>query len=173
MFVKYTKTKYVDAMVSFGKVRVSTYWQYIVDENPEVGDADEGQAGVLFLNNTGMKWTVPAEQLDLAAGSTPGHSRFSEPKVLEPGQKSYIVAAGGFNTFMYSLAETKQPSRELMEQFGYDAAVEILDIEAFGTHVAKNVPCVHSIQLLIRTSCHRCHDHDSDQGFDSSNRAPG
>lgn len=126
--------EFADSLVTTGQVRISTFWHFQADEKPEIGDPDEGQAGVLFRNNTGDPWHITASQLDSAAMSPEGHSRFTVSKTLPPGDESWIEAAGGFNTYMYSLTTADMPSKSLMSRLGYNAAVEICDLDQFCYH---------------------------------------
>ena len=134
MFIKYTNKKYATMMLEEGTVRLSTFWHFQADEKPEIGDPDEGQSGVVFHNDTLKEWTLEPELLDAAAMSVEGRSRFSEPKFLKPGQTSWIEAAGGFNTFMYSVTQAEAPSTTLMKRLGYDTAVEIKGFQSFVQH---------------------------------------
>ena len=137
MLIKFTKQKYVDALLNQGQVRLSTFWHFQADEKPEIGDPDEGESGFIFRNDTDEPWEIRPELLDAAAMSPEGYPRFSEPKTLPPGDESWIEAAGGFNTFMYSLTEAEAPSRSLMDQLGYDCALEVCDIGEFTKHTSQ------------------------------------
>lgn len=137
MFIKYINERHLDSILGDGRVRLSTFWHFMADEQPEIGDANEGQSGYMFLNNTAEPWEITPELLDAAAMSDEGHFRFSQPKFLPPGDESWVEAAGGFNTFMYSLTQADAPSTSLMERLGYDAAVEICDIAEFAKHTSQ------------------------------------
>ena len=130
-------------MLTDGKVRLSTFWNFMADERPAIGDADEGQSGYIFRNDTEKPWEITPKHLDAAARSEKDRPRFSEPKALAPGDESWIEAAGGFNTYMYSLTQADAPSTSLMKTLGYDAAVEICDIDAFSEHTS------HALKQLV------------------------
>ena len=131
LIIKYTNQKYVEAMLNEGKVRLSTFWDFQVHERAEVRDPDEGQSGFIFRNTQSAPWVITAEQLNLASMGVTERPRWKEPKTLMPGDEGWIEGAGGFNTFMYSSTTADAPSTQLMDKFGYDAAVEIVDIESF------------------------------------------
>lgn len=137
MFIKYTNEEHLAFMLDEGKVRLSTYWNFMAEEQPEIGDADEGQSGFIFRNDTSDPWEITPDLLDAAAMSDDGHSRYSASRILPPGDESWIEAAGGFNTFLYSLTEADAPSSSLMERLGYDVAVEVCDIEEFSKHTSQ------------------------------------
>lgn len=137
MYIKYTNKKFSDAFLSKGQVRISTFWDYKSNEKLEIGDSEEGQTGFIFFNNTKDPWEVAPELLDLAAMSSPGHSRYKESKIINQGDEGLIMAAGGFNTFMYSVTKADNPSKSLMEQFGYDTAIEIIDINKFAQFTSE------------------------------------
>jgi hypothetical protein len=124
-------------MLNQGQVLLSTFWHYQAHEKPEIGDPDEGQSGFIFLNDTDKPWEITPELLDAAAMSPKGYPRYSEPKTLPPGDESWIEAAGGFNTFMFSITEAEAPSKNLMEQLGYDCALEVCDIREFVNHTGQ------------------------------------
>lgn len=129
--------KYSDAMLNQGKVRLSTFWHYRADENAEIGDPDEGQSGYIFRNDTDEPWEITPDLLDAAAMSDEGFARYSEVKILLPGDESWIEGAGGFNTFMYSLTEANAPSKMLMDRLGYDSAIEICNFNEFANHTSQ------------------------------------
>lgn len=137
MFIKYTLEKYLNAMLSQGHVHISSFWHFRAHEDSEIGDPEEGQSGFMFRNDTNIPWEISPALLDAAAMSVAGRPRFNVSKTLMPCDESWIEAAGGFNTFMYSLSQAESPSTKLMRRLGYDAAVEIVDIEAFATHTAS------------------------------------
>ena len=124
-------------MLDQGNVYLSTFWHFQAHEIPEIGDPDEGQSGYIFFNDTDEPWVITPDLLDAAAMSPAGHPRFTDSKTLPPGDESWIEAAGGFNTFMYSLTEAAAPSRSLMERLGYDCAIEICDIDEFANHTSR------------------------------------
>ena len=123
-------------MLNLGNVYLSTFWDFQAHEIAEIGDPDEGQSGFIFFNDTDEPWIITPDLLDAAAMSSTGHPRFTESKILPPGDKSWIEAAGGFNTFMYSLTKAEAPSRSLMERLGYDCAIEVCDIDEFAKHTS-------------------------------------
>jgi len=137
MFIKYTREEFIDDMLKCGQVRISTYWDYRANEELEIGDSEEGQSGFIFYNDTNKPWKIEPHLLDAASISSPGHSRFKEPKILNPGDEGLILAAGGYNTYMYSVTKADHPSKSLMKQLGYNAAVEIEDIEAFAKYTSE------------------------------------
>lgn len=124
-------------MLNEGKVHLSTFWHFRAHEQAEIGDPDDGQVGFMFKNDTSDPWTIEPELLDAAAMSVPGHPRFHESKTLMPGDESWVEAAGGFDTFMYSLTEAAAPSKKLMERLGYDSAVEVTDVGSFMDHTGQ------------------------------------
>ena len=158
MFIKYTSKKYLRPLIEEGKVRLSTFWHFMADEKPEIGDADEGQSGVIFSNDTPEPWEISPELLDIAAMSDDGRFRFTESKILPPGDESWIEAAGGFNTFMFSLTEADAPSNGLMKRLGYDSAIEITDIDQFAKHTSGAL-----LQLAVRWSVGFCKNRDESQ----------
>ncbi len=137
MLIKYTYQEYIASMINEGSVYLRTYWHFRANETPEIGDPDEGQSGFIFFNDTDKPWVITPDLLDAAAMSPPGSPRFTESKTLPPGDESWIEAAGGFNTFMYSLTQASVPSRSLMARLGYDSAVEVCDIDEFSKHSAQ------------------------------------
>ena len=145
MIIKYTKAKYVDDMLNEGKVRISTFWHFSAHEQAEIGDPDEGQTRYAFRNDTEELWVLEPELLDAAALSVEGQPRHTEAKTLIPGDESWIEAAGGFNTFMYSLTEADSPSRSQMTRLDpeYDTAVEVIDLHGFANHTGS------ALQLLV------------------------
>jgi hypothetical protein len=125
---KYMQRRHADALLAFGTVRVGTLYEYREIERlgSEIGDmleamafCDLGKAELLQVRNSPRPLSHMGQFVwDMVATSP-------EADFVENFVPSYTAP----NQYMY--CATSEYSPEVMERFGYDTCVEIVDVARF------------------------------------------
>lgn len=135
---KHLKAKYADLLISEGSIRIGTMHEYKNIENQEIQDKREG--------NVTNKY-APTKVESFTAGSMK-YAPLELSRMLQPASKdaqsSTIIMMPGssittnltiHNCYIYCLSHSFE--KDVFE--GYDACVEILDIDKFNQILAENI----------------------------------
>lgn len=133
---KYMHTKFAMRMLAEGEIRLGTLYTFRDEERlgPEIGDREEG---TITLKKSGF--TI------VDTGVVGGVPPFLQTGIhAEPGTRLQIVARDGVgrreqdaDCWIYCTSDRFDP--EQMRHFGYDACVEIFDIEQFFFAISRKL----------------------------------
>jgi hypothetical protein len=128
-YFKYLESKWLDGMLKRGSLKIGTLNEYRKSEAAEIGDENEGK-GTGYSNVFQGIYSSSSEMPGLI-----GHAiklfDSTDITLKDVGVSSEMEFP---DTYIYSL--TKTPSKKVMEHFGYDACVEILDMGKFAGEMA-------------------------------------
>jgi hypothetical protein len=164
-FFKYTHSKYINAMLNNGQIRIGTLYEYREYENLEIGDVDEGYVklfthvdDLVVKDGDKLPGAFNHDLSDSLPTGTPAEYRYpfnvSGGGSMHLQNVTVVIKSTLPDVYMYCL--TTEPSEQKMKEFGYDTCIEVLDInnfvssiaielqkQGYGNGMATGNPCVY------------------------------
>ena len=125
---KYMTNQFAEELLSAGSIKIGTLYEYWQEEKlgSEIGDTREAMAFCTVLKND-------FDRVLSDADNTSTYATFVRRMIAEtPGARmSERFGAYYMPADMYTFCSSAKLSTQLMKEFGYDACVEIFDVDRF------------------------------------------